>query len=185
VAEMVRVVNKYPFIIVSNENPISFGGEYFVQVNLLNSEIKRQIFESGNYMCEDSFEIGKSKLPIRFCINKTYRQFKFLNKTTDGWLEWDAHASYYSSVSAKFLIKGIPSRDIKAFYLEDIRTKEKFNAKFISVVNHSEYQYEILLPPSTSVRTFKLLASNEQMVPASKEDIRKLALLNTKIEFVE
>jgi predicted ATP-dependent protease len=92
-------------------------------------------------------------------------------------------ANYYSSVDVNLKLKGIPSRDLKTFYLEDSSTKEKFPAKFISVGANSIYEYEILLPASKSVRSLKLLAEPEQMIPASKEDTRKLALLNERIEF--
>ncbi|MBP6740776.1 MAG: hypothetical protein KA146_12340, partial [Leptospiraceae bacterium] len=183
VVEQEKIIRKYPFLIIPNENPIRHGGEYFVQINILNNEVKKNILGSGLYNCEDSFAIGKSKFPVQFCLNKKYQHFKFLNKTSDGWLEWGTVANYYSSVDVNLKLKGIPSRDLKTFYLEDASTKEKFQAKFISVGANSNYEYEILLPASKSVRSLKLLAEPEQMIPASKEDTRKLALLNERIEF--
>jgi hypothetical protein len=183
--DIANIIKKYPLLIFSDENPIRHGGEYFVQINILNSEVKKILLDSSLYNCEDSFAIGKSKFPIRFCLNKNYHHFKFLNKTSDGWVEWGSVANYYSSVDVNLKLKGIPSRDLKTFYLEDISTKEKFPAKFISVGANSMYEYEILLPASKSVRSLKLLTEREQMISASKEDIRKLALLNEIIEFVE
>ncbi|MBK7056525.1 MAG: glycosyltransferase family 39 protein [Leptospiraceae bacterium] len=182
VVEQEEIIKKYPFLIIPNENPIQYGGEYFVQINILNNEVKKKLLDSGLYNCEDSFAIGKSKFPIRFCLSKNYHHFKFLNKTSDGWVEWGSVANYYSSVNVNLKLKGIPSRDLKTFYLEDASTKEKFPAKFNSVGTNSIYEYEILLPASKSVRSLKLLAEPEQMKPASKEDTRKLALLNAYME---
>jgi hypothetical protein len=178
-----NIIKKYPLSNIPDENPIQYGGEYFVQINILNSEVKKILLDSNLYNCEDSFAIGKSKFPIRFCLNKNYHHFKFLSKTSDGWLEWGTVANYYSSVDVNLKVKGIPPRDLKTFYFEDASTKEKFPAKFNSVGTNSIYEYEILLPASKSVRSLKLLAEPEQMIPASKEDTRKLALLNERIEF--
>jgi hypothetical protein len=129
VVEQEKIIRKYPFLIIPNENPIQYGGEYFVQINILNSEVKKILLDSDLYNCEDSFAIGKSKFPVQFCLNKNYHHFKFLNKTSDGWVEWGSVANYYSSVDVNLKLKGIPSRDLKTFYLEDIFYKRKISGK--------------------------------------------------------
>lgn len=176
--DIANIIKKYQFIILSDDNPLSHGGEYFLQINIFNEEIKKIILESDLYTCGENFLIGKTKFPLRFCIKKNYQYFQFANQTSDHWLEWGATATYYSLKNVKLKINAMPVRDLKYFYLEDSVTREKFSAKFTAAHIHAMYDYEIHIPASVQPRKLKLFTKPEQMIPVSEKDTRRLALMN-------
>ena len=186
IPDLVRILSTYPFLILPDEEPIQYGGEYFAPINIHNSEIVNQIIKSDKFDCDESFKIGKDQFPIKFCLNKTHRIFKFSKITEDGWIEWGYNSILFSKKDIVLKLSVDPLRVYKTFYLLDIDDNKKYYASLTALASSkTQYEYEIKIPGKNLVRNLKLLAEANDMLPASNLDNRKLAFRNVYISFIE